>query len=125
MIEPKAFKIFIRIYSLFSSERLSNNIKLTLHKALIKSIMTYVCPAWEFAADSHLLKYQRLKNKILCSIGTFPRRTPIRDLHMAFKLPYKYYYIRKLCRQQAEVIQKSRKYKCSQQWTRQTPTEEI
>jgi len=25
--------------------------------------MTYACPAWEFAADSHLLKLQRLQNK--------------------------------------------------------------
>jgi hypothetical protein len=38
-------------------------------------------------------------------IQLFPRRTPIRDLHMAFKLPYIYDYITKLCRQQAEVIQ--------------------
>jgi hypothetical protein len=30
-----AFRTFIRIYSLFKSDRLSANIKLTLHKALI------------------------------------------------------------------------------------------
>jgi hypothetical protein len=35
MIEAKAFGTFIRIYSLFKSERLNANIKLTLHKALI------------------------------------------------------------------------------------------
>jgi hypothetical protein len=37
--------------------------------------------------------------------GNFPRPTPVRDLHMALKLPYIYDYITKLCRQQAEVIQ--------------------
>jgi hypothetical protein len=42
MIEAKAFRKFIRIYSLFKSERLSANIKLTLHKALIRSVMTYL-----------------------------------------------------------------------------------
>jgi hypothetical protein len=47
MIEAKAFRTFIRIYSLFKSERLSANIKLTLHTALIRSVMTYACPAWE------------------------------------------------------------------------------
>jgi hypothetical protein len=31
--------------------------------------------------------------------------TPVRNLHMAFKLPYVCDYITKLCRQQAEVIQ--------------------
>jgi hypothetical protein len=32
MMEAKTFRIFIRVYSLFRSERLSANIKLTLHK---------------------------------------------------------------------------------------------
>jgi hypothetical protein len=41
MIEAKAFGTFIRTYSLFTSERLSANIKLTLHKALIRSVMTW------------------------------------------------------------------------------------
>jgi hypothetical protein len=49
-IEAKGFRTFIRLYPLFKSEQLSVNIKLTLHKALIKSAMTYTCPAWEFAA---------------------------------------------------------------------------
>jgi hypothetical protein len=50
---------------------------------------------------------QRLQNKVLHTTGNFPMRTPVRDLHMAFKLPYIciYDYITKLCRQQAEVIQ--------------------
>jgi hypothetical protein len=57
MIEAKAFRTFIRVFSLFRSERLSATIKLTLHKALIRSVMNYACPAWEFAADTHLLKF--------------------------------------------------------------------
>jgi hypothetical protein len=62
-------------------------------------------PAWEFAADNHLLKLQRLQNKVLRNIGKFPRRTQIRDMHMSFKLPYMYDYTTKSRRQQAEVIQ--------------------
>jgi hypothetical protein len=46
VIEAKAFRTFIRIYSLLKTERLSASIIWILHKALIKSIMTYVCPAW-------------------------------------------------------------------------------
>jgi hypothetical protein len=98
MIESKAFRTFIRIYPLFKRERLSTNIKLTLHKALIRSIMTYACTAWGFEADKHLLKLQRLQNKVLRTIGHFPKRTPARDLHMAFKRPCVYDYITKLCR---------------------------
>jgi hypothetical protein len=66
-------------------------------------MMTYVCPAWEFAADP--LKLQRLQNKVLRTIGYFPRRKPVRDLHVAFEITYIYDFITKLCRQQAEVIQ--------------------
>jgi hypothetical protein len=67
--------------------------------------MTYVCPAWEFSADNHLLKLQSLQNKVLRTIRHFPRCTRVRDLHMAFILAYVYDYITKLSRQQAEVIQ--------------------
>jgi hypothetical protein len=100
MIETKVFRTFISVYSLFKSELLSANIKLTLHEALIKSVMTYASPAWEFAADTHLVKLQRLQKKVLRTIDNYPRCTPVRDLHVAFKLPYT-----KLCRQQIEVIQ--------------------
>jgi hypothetical protein len=51
------------------------------------------------------MKLQRLQNKVLRTIGNFPRRTPVRELHKAFSMPYIYDYIRKLSRQQAEVIQ--------------------
>jgi hypothetical protein len=50
--------------------------------------MIYVCPTWEFAADTHLLKCQRLQNKFLRTIGHFPRLTQVRNLHVAFKIPY-------------------------------------
>jgi hypothetical protein len=41
IMEAKAFRAFIRTYSIFKSELLSANVKLTLHKALIRSVMTY------------------------------------------------------------------------------------
>jgi hypothetical protein len=67
--------------------------------------MTYACPTWDFAADTHLMKMQRLQNKVLRTTSNFPRRTPVRELHKAFSIPYIYDYITKLSRQQAEVIQ--------------------
>jgi hypothetical protein len=90
MIEAKAFTTFIRVYSLFKSERLSANIKLILHKALIRSVVTYASPVWESVAETHLIKLQRLQNKVLRTIGNFPRRTSVRELHMAFNIPYVY-----------------------------------
>jgi hypothetical protein len=56
MIEAKIFWTLITAYFLFKSERLRASIKLSLLKAVIKSVMTYACPAWEFTADSPPLK---------------------------------------------------------------------
>jgi hypothetical protein len=51
-----------------------------------------------FASESHLLKLQRLQNKVLRTIGSFPRRTSVRDMHAAFQIPYVYDYTPELCR---------------------------
>jgi hypothetical protein len=45
MNKAKAFRTFISTYSIFKSKQLSSNIKLTLHKTLITSKMTYACPS--------------------------------------------------------------------------------
>jgi hypothetical protein len=52
MIEVKALRTFIRIYSLFKSKQLSASIKLTLHKALIRLVMAYACLTWELVANT-------------------------------------------------------------------------
>jgi hypothetical protein len=77
----KAFRIFIRLYSLFKSEKLSTIIKLTLHKVLIRSAITNACSASEFAADTHLMKLQCLQNKVLHNIVKFASCTSIRDMN--------------------------------------------
>jgi hypothetical protein len=52
--------------------------------------MIYACSAWELAADTYLLKLQRLQNKVLCSPGYFQRSTQVYDLHTALNLLYVY-----------------------------------
>jgi hypothetical protein len=49
--------------------------------------MTYACLALELAADTYLLKLQRLQNKVLRNTKYFQRCTPVRDLHTAFNVP--------------------------------------
>jgi hypothetical protein len=55
-------------------------------------------------ADTHLIKLQRLQNKVLHTTGNFPRRTPVSEMQLGFHLPYEHDYMTKLCRQEAEVI---------------------
>jgi hypothetical protein len=82
MIESKAFRTFIRFYSLMKSELLSANIKVTLHKAVIISVMT--CLLRLGISDRHLpLEIAAPKNQILRT----KRCTPDRYLHTALNLP--------------------------------------
>jgi hypothetical protein len=56
------------------------------------------------AAHAHLLKLQRLQNKVLRTTDNFPKRTPVCDFHTASNLPHVYVSVTKLCRRQAEII---------------------
>jgi hypothetical protein len=49
--------------------------------------MIYSCPTWEFAADTHLMKLQRLQKKVHSTIGKFSRKIPIRDKHISLQIP--------------------------------------
>jgi hypothetical protein len=71
MNADKAVRTSIRIYSLSKSKRLGTNIKLALQKALIRSVMTYACPVWKFAADTQLPKLQRLNKKVISLLALF------------------------------------------------------
>jgi hypothetical protein len=50
--------------------------------------MNYACPAWEFAAGTHLC----LQNKFLLTIGKLPNYSPVRELHKVFEVPHIYDY---------------------------------
>jgi hypothetical protein len=100
----KALSTYIRTYSPFRNGRLRTNIMLTLYKPLIRSVMAYACPTWECMADTHLLKLQHMQNRVLRATENLDRCTSVSELLAAFKIPYMYDYITKLCRTQAEVI---------------------
>jgi hypothetical protein len=55
-------------------------------KGLIKSVITYACPTWEYAADANFLKLQRLQNRVLRAFGNLDRSTPVRELRVKLKL---------------------------------------
>jgi hypothetical protein len=63
--------------------------------------MTYDWPTCQYVADANILKLQCLQHRELCAAGNLDRCTPVCELHVAFKIPYTYDYITKLCRTQA------------------------
>jgi hypothetical protein len=63
--------------------------------------MTYDCPTWVLAVDTHLMKLQRLQNKVLRTLGAY--RSAI-FTWLSTCLAYAYAYMTKLCRQQAQVV---------------------
>lgn len=66
------------------AEHLCTNIKLTLPKALIRSVITDACPTWGHAADTQLSNLQHLQNKVPPNTGHFPIRTLVHNLHTGF-----------------------------------------
>jgi hypothetical protein len=69
MTETKAIRTFVRVYCVFSCEQLNTNIKLTHHKALIRSVMTYTFPTCNFTTDTCVLKLHYMQNEVLRTIG--------------------------------------------------------
>jgi hypothetical protein len=61
----------------------------------------YACPTWDYVTDAHFLK---LQCRVLRAIGKLDRHTLIHEMHVAFRIPFVYDYITKLCRMQVEVI---------------------
>jgi hypothetical protein len=72
--------------------------------------MTYACPVWEFAAETHLLKLQRLQNKVIRTIGNLPRCTSARDMLVVFQIPHVYDYINAGDKQKSFTIMKMKMY---------------
>jgi hypothetical protein len=68
--------------------------------------MTYACPAWGFAADTHLSNVQRPAKQGAPHYGNFSRHTPTRKGHVAFKISYVHGFFTKLRRRRAEDTQK-------------------
>jgi hypothetical protein len=58
--------------------------------------MTYACPAWEFSADTYILKFQRLRNKVLRTFGELPKCTPVSEVPKSFQELYINDYVTKL-----------------------------
>jgi hypothetical protein len=50
-------------------------------------------PIFISTSNTYLLKLQRLQNKFFRTIGNFPRRTPPRELNVAFKIPYVHSFV--------------------------------
>jgi hypothetical protein len=83
----KSFCKYIRTYCLSNNGSLSRNIKRTSYRVLIKSVMNYACPSWEYVADAHLLHLQSLQSRVLHSLESLDKCTPDCELHVPFKIP--------------------------------------
>jgi hypothetical protein len=118
----KALRTYIRDYFLFKSGCLNRNIKLTLYKGLIRSVVIYAYATWGYAADTNLWKLQRLQNRVLPATGNLERCKPVHELHVIYEIPCMCDYITKLCRTQVEVILKPCKWKCTWYWSGLRPS---
>jgi hypothetical protein len=108
MIEAKAFRTFVRIYSLLKSERLSANIKLILRKALIRSLNDLCLPRLKISGRHLPLKLAAPAKQGSSHHWKFSMvHTGLRFAH-GFQPFVCIRLYNKLCRQQAEFIQNMR-----------------
>jgi hypothetical protein len=63
------------------SSTIDINLELIIYKSLLRSILTYTCPVWGYAANTYINKLQTFQNKVLRIITKLPRVTPIVTLH--------------------------------------------
>jgi hypothetical protein len=81
------------------------------------STSVHACHTRDYEANVHILKLQLLQNRILRAIGSYDRRTPVREIQMAFKIAYVDYYVIKFCRKLAPVIQNHLNANVHGNWT--------
>jgi hypothetical protein len=110
-VATKSYRTFIRFYFLFKSDRLSTNSKLTLHKALSRSITTYACPTWEFAAD--VMKLQRLQTRSSATLANF-QGTPRFVIGIILSNSIRIRIYNQIMRPTSPSHSISREYTCSQ-----------
>jgi hypothetical protein len=109
MIEAKAFRIFIRIYSLFKCKRLSANIKIIYPQGTdqIYNDLRLSCLGISVRSLPLKIAVHEKEGSVhyckFCKVHTGPRFA--RDLHTAFNIPYVNDYVAKLCIQKEEEIQ--------------------
>jgi hypothetical protein len=73
------WEITIGLWNHLAACVLNTNIKIIPNKALLRAIMVYACPPWEYAADSHPLKLQHLHIRVLRAVGKLDRCKPARE----------------------------------------------
>jgi hypothetical protein len=102
------------LYSLLKDKCVNIYVKRVLYKALNISLIVHDYSTWEYAAETYLFKLQRLQNRFCRAIVKLYKRTPVREMHMHFKIPYVYDYVTKLCRKQAEAMESHLNHMCMQ-----------
>jgi len=86
-VTHKATGTFLKIFPLLAHDStLSPHNKLTLHKLLIRAVLTYAPPVWSNTSSTNYRQLQTLQSKCLRVIGNFPRRTPNTHLHTTLNL---------------------------------------
>jgi hypothetical protein len=122
MIKAKAFRTFIRIYSLFKSEQLSANIKLTLHKAL-----HYFCNDLCLSCMGISVRYPSNEIAAPAKQGTphhwqsSKAHTGSRNAH-GFPPVVRVWLYNKIMQAISKSHSTSWSWKCSQYWTRHSLT---
>ena len=74
--------MLIKLFPLLNrSSNLCLQNKLLICKSIVRLILSYSCPTWNFTSNTNIKKLQTVQNKFLRVIGNYPRRTKIEKIH--------------------------------------------
>ena len=88
--------------------KLSVENKILIFKVVLRPIYTYACPIFTDIAKTHLMKLQRIQNKILKMILNLPWYTSTQDIHQTNNIEMVNDFIQKLsanyrCRMESQA----------------------
>lgn len=84
----KTNKQYGAIYPLLNkNSKINLRTKTNIYKSLLRPVLTYGAPSWCTASKTHLIKIQRMQNKILKTIANTPRHALNRVLHNDLEIP--------------------------------------
>lgn len=93
----KANKCFRALYPILASNsQLSTANKSLIYTCVIRPILSYGCPIWSSAANSHMKKFIVMQNKILKTIFNLHKRTPTIFMEKITGITHIHQFIQKL-----------------------------
>jgi len=78
----------MRLFPMLRNNGLSMETRIHIYLMMIRPMLTYASPAWQHAAPSHHILFQRVQNRAARIITGHTRDTRVLQLHEDLEIPF-------------------------------------